>query len=37
MRSSKSTAAAAAAERIDPGLAKARIALPRELPQTAAS
>jgi streptomycin 6-kinase len=36
MSSSKSTAAAAAAGRIDPGLAKAGIALLRELPLTAA-
>jgi streptomycin 6-kinase len=37
MSSSKSTAAAAAAGRIDPGLAKAGIALLRELPLAAAS
>jgi hypothetical protein len=36
MSSSKSTAAAAAAGRIDPGLAKAGIALLRELPLAAA-
>jgi streptomycin 6-kinase len=35
MSSSKSTEAAAAAGRIDPGLAKAGIALLRDLPQTA--